>query len=90
MIIKDERDGKCFLYGINHSAAVADWQTRHFRDPEKMNWVKRHVGKIAGLAVLYQGRSVQSQGNVDYLNITEFLENLPEFAKSLLGGISPV
>lgn len=76
MVVCNNSDLTCILYEVKHSDKIVDNQTRFLRDEEKCALVAHKFGTIKGKYVLYRGETTSVDG-IQYLNVEEYLKNLP-------------
>ena len=75
MVVYDSETNTCAIYEVKHSDKVAKDQTKHLNDAEKCATIERIYGKITQKVVLYRGETCEV-GDVDYINVEEYLTNL--------------
>lgn len=80
MVVYDKNSHSCRIYEIKHSSEIADEQCRHLNDLNKCSAVESKFGKIVGKYVLYRGKTDIGDGNIIYLNVSEYLKGLPDTA----------
>ena len=83
MVIVDNKELTCTLFEIKHSSSDVPTQYRRLFDPECCDYIERTWGRIVGRFVLYRGTKKDTGKGVRYLNVSEFLANLPKSAKDL-------
>lgn len=84
MVIVDNVELTCALFEIKHSTSRVPTQYRHLIDDERCRYVEETYGRIVGRYVLYRGINAGTKKGVDYLNVEEYLTNLPSSAKDLI------
>ena len=75
MVVFEPENECCSIYEIKHSTEVVANQYRHLIDEEKCKETEFRFGDIKGKYVIYRGQSV-NVGDIQYLNIEEYLSNL--------------
>ena len=83
MVIVDNKELTCTLFEIKHSSSDVPTQYRRLFDPECCDYIERTWGRIVGRFVLYRSTKKDTGKGVRYLNVSEFLANLPKSAKDL-------
>jgi hypothetical protein len=76
MVIYDKEQNTCQLFEIKHSEQIAEEQTRHLMDEQKLLLTERKYGKIVKKVVLYRGVDGEING-VQYQNVEMYLKDLP-------------
>lgn len=83
MVIFDQDEGTCEIYEIKHSKEVAPQQCKHLLDKQKCKDTEFRYGTITGKYVIYRGATtslaqagVETQEDVTYLNVEEYLKSL--------------
>ena len=76
MVITDPATLTCEIYEIKHSTESIPEQFRHLMDTEKCDAAAFQYGTITRKAVIYRGETM-SEREVEYINIEEYLKNLP-------------
>lgn len=77
MVVYDGQSNTCRLYEVKHSKAVAERQTVYLRDEARLALASRLFGNVDGRYVIYRGET-QTVGDVQYLNVEEYLNALGE------------
>jgi hypothetical protein len=77
MVIFDPATSTCKIYEIKHSTEAVPEQTRYLLDEEKCKATEHRYGKITGKYVIYRGENCPI-GDVQYLNVEEYLKNFHE------------
>ncbi|MBP3870935.1 MAG: ATP-binding protein [Faecalicoccus sp.] len=75
MAIYDIDNNTCEEYEIKHSKTRVPEQTRALLDDELNKEVESKYGQITRKCVIYRGYS-SKEGDVEYLNVNEYLKNL--------------
>ncbi len=75
MVISDEENATCKIYEIKHSAVRTPEQYKHLMDAKKCSDTEFRYGKITQKVVLYRGETCKV-GDIDYINVEEYLMNL--------------
>ena len=75
MVIYDSKSNTCEIYEIKHSDKIDSKQTRFLNDDDKCKSLEKIYGKIKKKYVLYRGDK-KVVGNIQYLNVEEYLLNL--------------
>ena len=75
MVVFDSKNACCEIYEIKHSDQVAKEQCRHLLDARKCADTEFRYGKILSKNIIYRG-SAGALGNIDYLNVEEYLKGL--------------
>ena len=83
MVVRDRDALTCVLVEVKHSDRRYGTQTRHLRNARIASYVEGRFGRVVGRYVLYRGEDAE-EGCVTYLNVEEYLRNLPESAHRLL------
>ncbi|MCM1468051.1 MAG: AAA family ATPase [Alistipes sp.] len=83
MVVFDPKEGNCKIYEIKHSKEVIPQQCRHLLDEQKCMDTEFRYGPIIGKYVIYRGATttlleagVETQEDVAYLNVEEYLKTL--------------
>jgi len=83
MVVFDPDEGTCEVYEIKHSKEVVPKQCKHLLDEQKCKDTEFRYGTITGKYVIYRGATtslaqagVETQEDVTYLNVEEYLKNL--------------
>ena len=82
MVVRDRDALTCVLVEVKHSDRRYGTQTRHLRNARITSYVESRFGRVVGRYVLYRGEDVE-EGCVKYLNVEEYLGNLPGSAHRL-------
>ena len=83
MLVRSPSTDTCVVCEVKHSLNRTPHQRRHLVDADKCSMVEERFGRIVGRYVLYRGEDAEEDG-VTYLNVEEYLRNLPESAHLLL------
>ena len=75
MVVFDPKNACCEIYEIKHSDQVAKEQCRHLLDAKKCADTEFRYGKILSKNIIYRG-SARALGNIDYLNVEDYLKDL--------------
>ncbi len=75
MVVYDNKTNTCSIFEVKHSDKVTADQTKHLNNPEKCAMIEQIYGQIKGKYVLYRGEDLKV-GNVDYVNVEEYLMSL--------------
>ncbi|MBQ4067744.1 MAG: AAA family ATPase [Lachnospiraceae bacterium] len=83
MVVFNPDEGTCEIYEIKHSKEVVPQQCKHLLDEQKCKDTEFRYGTITGKYVIYRGTTtslvqvgVETQEDVTYLNVEEYLKNL--------------
>ncbi len=83
MVVFNPDEGTCEIYEIKHSKEVVPQQCKHLLDKQKCKDTEFRYGTITGKYVIYRGATtslvqegVETQEDVMYLNVEEYLKNL--------------
>ena len=76
MVIYDNQTNTCEIYEIKHSLEVVPFQYRHLINEDKIALTEKRFGKITKKCVLYRGETMQSENDVMYKNVEEYLNEL--------------
>lgn len=83
MVVFNPDEGSCEIYEIKHSKEVVSQQCKHLLDEQKCKDTEFRYGTITGKYVIYRGATtslvkagVETQEDVAYLNVEEYLKNL--------------
>ena len=83
MVVFDPEKGTCEIYEIKHSKEVVPQQCKHLLDEQKCKDTEFRYGRIIGKYVIYRGvtsslvqAGVETQEDVTYLNVEEYLKTL--------------
>ena len=76
MVIYDNQTNTCEIYEIKHSLEAVPFQYRHLINEDKIALTEKRFGKITKKCVLYRGETMQSENNVLYKNVEEYLNEL--------------
>lgn len=76
MVIYDNQTNTCEIYEIKHSLEAVPFQYRHLINEDKIALTEKRFGKITKKCVLYRGETMQSENDVMYKNIEEYLNEL--------------
>jgi hypothetical protein len=78
MVIYDNQTNTCEIYEIKHSLEAVPFQYRHLINEDKIELTEKRFGKITKKCVLYRGETMQSENDVMYKNVEEYLNNLAD------------
>ena len=78
MVIYDNQTNTCEIYEIKHSVEAIPYQYRHLINDEKSALTEKRFGKITKKCVLYRGATLESENDVVYKNVEEYLNELGE------------
>lgn len=83
MVVFNPDEGTCEIYEIKHSKGVVPQQCKHLLDEQKCKDTEFRYGTIIGKYVIYRGATtslvqagVETQEDVAYLNVEEYLKKL--------------
>ena len=76
MVIYDNQTNTCEIYEIKHSLEAVLFQYRHLINEDKIELTEKRFGKITKKCVLYRGETMQSENDVLYKNVEEYLNEL--------------
>ena len=76
MVIYDNQTNTCEVYEIKHSLEAVPFQYRHLINEDKIELTEKRFGKITKKCVLYRGETMQSENDVLYKNVEEYLNEL--------------
>ncbi len=76
MVIYDNQTNTCEIYEIKHSLEAVPFQYRHLINEDKIELTEKRFGKITKKCVLYRGETMQSENDVIYKNVEEYLNEL--------------
>lgn len=76
MVIYDNQTNTCEIYEIKHSLEAVPFQYRHLINEDKIELTEKRFGKITKKCVLYRGETMQSENDVLYKNVEEYLNEL--------------
>lgn len=76
MVIYDNQTNTCEIYEIKHSLEAVPFQYRHLINEDKIELTEKRFGKITKKCVLYRGETMQSENDVMYKNVEEYLNEL--------------
>lgn len=76
MVIYDKQTNTCEIYEIKHSLEAVPFQYRHLINEDKIELTEKRFGKITKKCVLYRGETMQSENDVMYKNVEEYLNEL--------------
>ncbi len=76
MVIYDNQTNTCEIYEIKHSLEAVPFQYRHLINEDKIALTEKRFGKITKKCVLYRGETIQSENDVMYKNVEEYLDEL--------------
>ena len=83
MVVFNPDEGTCEIYEIKHSKEVVPQQCKHLLDEQKCKDTEFRYGTITGKYVIYRGATtslvkvgVETQEDVAYLNVEEYLKKL--------------
>lgn len=83
MVVFNPDEGTCEIYEIKHSKEVVPLQCKHLLDEQKCKDTEFRYGTITGKHVIYRGATtslvkagVETQEDVAYLNVEEYLKKL--------------
>ena len=76
MVIYDNQTNTCEIYEIKHSLEAVPFQYRHLINEDKISLTEKRFGKITKKCVLYRGETMQSENDVMYKNVEEYLNEL--------------
>lgn len=75
MVVYDSKTNTCAIYEVKHSEKVVKDQTKHLTNAEKCATIEHIYGQITGRYVIYRGENYKV-GDVNYINVEEYLMNL--------------
>lgn len=84
MVIYDNQTNTCEIYEIKHSLEAVPFQYRHLINEEKIELTEKRFGKITKKCVLYRGETMQSENDVLYKNVEEYLNELASCFSGIL------
>lgn len=76
MVIYDNQSNTCEIYEIKHSEEAVPFQYRYLINEDKIALTEERFGKITKKCVLYRGATMQSESDVLYKNVEEYLNEL--------------
>ena len=76
MVIYDNQTNTCEIYEIKHSLETVPFQYRHLINEDKIALTEKRFGKVTKKCVLYRGETMQSENDVMYKNVEEYLNEL--------------
>lgn len=76
MVIYNNQTNTCEIYEIKHSLEAVPFQYRHLINEDKIELTEKRFGKITKKCVLYRGETMQSENDVMYKNVEEYLNEL--------------
>lgn len=76
MVIYDNQTNTCEVYEIKLSLEAVPFQYRHLINEDKIELTEKRFGKITKKCVLYRGETMQSENDVMYKNVEEYLNEL--------------
>ena len=76
MVIYDNQTNTCEIYEIKHSLEAVPFKYRHLINEDKIELTEKCFGKITKKCVLYRGETMQSENDVLYKNVEEYLNEL--------------
>lgn len=83
MVVFNPDEGTCEIYEIKHSKEVVPLHCKHLLDEQKCKDTEFRYGTITGKYVIYRGATtslvkagVETQEDVAYLNVEEYLKKL--------------
>jgi len=76
MVIYNNQTNTCEIYEIKHSLEAVPFQYRHLINEDKIELTEKRFGKITKKCVLYRGETMQSENDVLYKNVEEYLNEL--------------
>ena len=85
MVVQDTESGDCVLVEVKHSVRRNDAQFCHLVSESTRDCVEGSFGRIVGKYVLYRGEDAEARRGVRYLNVENYLMNLPGSVKDLFG-----
>lgn len=76
MVIYDIETNSFDMYEIKHTSSVSfDQQTKHLRNEDLVNGLKRIYGELSTKNVLYNGTD-DNKDNIHYINVVNYLKSL--------------
>ena len=84
MVIYDNQTNTCEIYEIKHSLEAVPFQYRHLINEDKIALTEKRFGKITKKCVLYRGETMQSENDVLYKNVEEYLNELASCFSGIL------
>ncbi|MCR4715278.1 MAG: AAA family ATPase [Treponemataceae bacterium] len=78
MLIYDNQSNTCEIYEIKHSLEAVPYQYRHLINEDKTALTENRFGRITRKCVLYRGETMESESDVQYKNVEEYLNELGE------------
>ena len=76
MVIYDNQSNTCEIYEIKHSLEAVPFQYRHLINEDKIALTEKRFGTITKKCVLYRGSTMESENDVLYKNVEEYLNEL--------------
>lgn len=76
MVIYDNQTNTCEIYEIKHSAEFDVHQYRQLINKDKIALTEKRFGKITKKCVLYRGTTMETENDVLYKNVEEYLNEL--------------
>lgn len=76
MVIYNNKTNTCEIYEIKHSLEAVPFQYRHLINEDKIALTEKRFGKVTKKCVLYRGETMQSENDVMYKNVEEYLNEL--------------
>lgn len=78
MVVYDSEECVCSLFEVKHSDKCVPDQYKNLVDEELYTQTERYLGDIARRAVIYRGENTVTDEGIEYINVEEFLEDLPD------------
>ena len=76
MVVYDKEADSCRLFEIKHSKKAIKDQCRHLLNEEECKNIERFYGKISERNVIYNGKELEAEWGVKYLNASDYLISL--------------
>lgn len=76
MVVMNKETYECKIYEIKHSKEIDSNQYRHIANEKRCSETEKMFGKIIGKYVLYRGNNCTIENGIEYLNVSEYLNNL--------------
>ncbi len=76
MVVYDKEADSCRLFEIKHSKKAIKDQCRHLLNEEECKNIERLYGKISERNVIYNGKELEAEWGVKYLNASDYLISL--------------
>ncbi len=80
MVVHSKKTNTCQVYEVQYSTKRTPELSKHLRNDVICNETEKVYGPITGRFVLYRGEDFTDKDGIRYLNVSDWLRNLPDSA----------